>query len=151
MVAMTMNERLRIIETGYGRECGWFVEADGRKIARLTDPMYEDMFWITYRLEPLTVDAEDRALLHSAEFWHSEKPVYGNCEFGEVAPNALAGGSPAELTKRLMETGRISMRGLYLIVPNYSWDWLLLWLRRRFSKRRKDSSESLRDETDRVR
>ncbi len=76
-----MNDRLRIIEADYGRTSGWYVEIDGRKLARLVDPQFEDMFWITYRLEPLTEDSTDRALLNSAEFWHSGKVVYRNCEF----------------------------------------------------------------------
>lgn len=43
---MLMNERLRIIETNYGRDCGWYVEVNGQKIARLVDPKWEDMFWV---------------------------------------------------------------------------------------------------------
>jgi hypothetical protein len=132
---MLMKERLRIIETNYGRECGWYVEIDDRKVARLADPQWEDMFWVTYRLEPLTGDPKERAMLYSAEFWHSCKAAFRNCEFNEVAPFAFAGGSPVELATRLMETGRLSMRGLYLEVPSYPWDCLLLWLRRWRNKR----------------
>jgi hypothetical protein len=131
-----MNERLRTIETDYGRECGWYVEVDGRTVARLVDPKWEDMFWYSYCLKPLTEDSKERALLHSAEFWHSGKPVYRNCQFNEIAPFAFAGGSSVELETRLMETGRLWMRGLYLVVPHYPWDWLILWLRRRWNKHR---------------
>jgi hypothetical protein len=135
---MLMNKRLRIIETDYGRESGWYVEVDGRKIARLVDPQWEEMFWDSYRLEPLTEDSEERAMLYSADFWHSGKAVYLNVEFDVVAPFAFAGGSSDELSTRLRETGRLSMGGLYLLVPSYPWDWLLLWFRRRWNKDRND-------------
>lgn len=124
---MLMNERLRIIETNYGRECGWYVEVDGRKVARLVDPQWEDMFWVTYRLEPLTDDPQEKALLYTNEFWDSGKHVYRNCEFDEKAPDAFTCGSPGT---RLLEMSRISMRSLYLVVPDYLWDSLLLWFRR---------------------
>ncbi len=133
-----MNERLRIIEANYGRECGWSVEVDGRAVARLVDPQWEDMFWYSYRLEPLTEESKERTMLYFAEFWHSGKPVYRNCEFNEVAPFAFAGGSAVELETRLRETGRLLMRGLYLRVPHYPWDWLLLWLRRWWNKHHND-------------
>lgn len=133
---MRTNERLRIIETNFGQECGWYVEVDGRKIARLSDPQWEDQFWFSYRLEPLTDDSKDRALLYSGEFWDSCKAIFRNCEFNVVAPFAFAGGLSDELATRLRETGRISMRGLYLKVPEYSWDGLFFWLRRRFQKHR---------------
>ena len=60
-----MNRRLRIIETNYGRNCGWYVEVEGRKIARLSDPEFVDMFWDSYRLEPLTDDPKTRRMLYT--------------------------------------------------------------------------------------
>ena len=113
-----MKDRLRIIEADYGRKCGWYVEVDGRKIACLSDPQFDDMFWDSYQLEPLTEDLEERACLYAAEFWQSCKAVYRNREFNEAVINAFVGGSAAELETRLRETGRLSMRGLYLIVLN---------------------------------
>ena len=134
---MRMNERLRVIETNYGRDCGWYVEVEGRRVALLTDPQWEDMFWMTYRVEPLTDDIDERALLRTAEFWHSGKIVYRNRRFGAVAPHAFAGGDSAT---RLAATGRLSMRDLYLAVPHYPWDSLLLWFRRLGSGRRRSGT-----------
>ena len=106
-----MNRRRRLLETNYGRKCGWWIEVEGRRIARLEDPRFEDMFWDSYRLLPLTDHPEDRRLLHCKDFWDACKAVYRNCEFDEVVPGAFASGS-AEI--RLRETGRLAVRGLYL-------------------------------------
>jgi hypothetical protein len=119
-----MYRRLRILESNYGRDFGWYVEAEGRRVAALTDCRWEDMFWDSYRLEPLTTDPA----LFSDDFWdRCDILVFCNREFGGVAPNAfpsLRAGSAAR------ETGRVHMRGLYLVVPCYPWDCLFLWARR---------------------
>ncbi len=67
--------RRRIFETDYGRDAGWFVEDRGRRVAQLTDWRYEEMFWDSYRIEPLTDDPIEREeLLNSDERW-------GACEY----------------------------------------------------------------------
>ncbi len=53
------ERRLRIFETNYAREAGWYVEHHGRRIARLTAPRCEEMFCDSYRIEPLTEGLEE--------------------------------------------------------------------------------------------
>jgi hypothetical protein len=118
---MRMYRHLRILESNYGRTSGWYVETEGRRVALLTDCRWEDMFWVSYRLQLLTAEPE----LFSDEFWdRCEKLVFRNCKFGEVAPYAF----PAlRAGSAVRETGRVLMRGLYLVVRCYPWDCLLLW------------------------
>lgn len=105
------EERKRqIIESDYGRTGGWYVEYNGRRIAVLSDPQYQDMFWVSYAIEPLTDDDEERRqLLESEQFWLT-KFVYRSKQFGEIAENAIPAGTP------FIRPGRINMRGLYLIL-----------------------------------
>src|SRR5438128_6180541 len=84
--SMGMNGRLRVLETNYGRDSGWYVEVDGQRVAVLTDPRCQDMFWDTYRLQPLTSDPGAMDQFYSAEFW-SGRVVYRNCEFDAIAPH----------------------------------------------------------------
>jgi hypothetical protein len=122
------ERQLRIWETNYGRDAGWIVEKQGRPIALLTDPLWADMFWDTYRLEVTTDDPELRALLSSNEFWMGDgwaEFTWRNREFGDCAPYAF----PA---RGIIEPDRLMMRGLYLPV-GHPWplDWLILWWRKR--------------------
>jgi hypothetical protein len=122
-----MSRRLQIIESNYGRDQGWFVEVQGRTLAVLTDCRFEDMFWDSYRVEPTAADPEQAALVQSEEFWNRldvYQPVIRDRAFGEVAPNAFAAWREPGLGVSL--TGRVSMRGLYLVVPSCPWDGLVL-------------------------
>jgi hypothetical protein len=60
-----LDYRLRVIESTYGREHGWFVEQDGRTLALLTDPRWIEMFWESYRLVPATEDPRDLTRLRA--------------------------------------------------------------------------------------
>ena len=55
-----LERRLRIFETDYGRQVGWFMEHHGRRVAELTEPRCEDMFWDSYRIDLLTDDPAER-------------------------------------------------------------------------------------------
>jgi hypothetical protein len=106
-----MNRRLQIWETDYGRDCGWVIEREGKPIAVLTEPRYEEMFWDSYRMEIVADDPELRAQMLTAEFWaraEAEGLVWRNREFGEVAQFAFPALAP------FPEPGRLLMRGLYL-------------------------------------
>ena len=119
-----IERRMAIFETNYGREAGWFVECKGRRIAQLTDPRFEDMFWESYIIEPLIEDPAERALLlESPEQWISCDFVYRNRQFDEVAENAISALSP------FPEPGRVIMRGLYLTIeaPGFLERCLVAW------------------------
>ena len=116
--------RRELIDTNYGRKCGWYVEFEGQKVARLTDPQWEDMFWVSYRVELLTRDPALQSQFSSVDFWDTGNVVYRNCEFDEETVDALEGGN----TSTVLKTGRIVMRFLYLSPPQRWWEHLLSWL-----------------------
>jgi hypothetical protein len=118
--------RLRLFEGDYGRDFGWFVEKDGRRIAALTDPRFEDMFWYSYAVSPLGDTAAERDQIFAREFWNQSGIVYRNRKTGEVVPNAFPGG--AVPTK---EIPRIWMRGLHTAARPTCAERALLWLKRR--------------------
>jgi hypothetical protein len=126
-----MNRRLRIIESRHGRDGGWFVEVQGQKVAILTDCRWEDMFWESYRVEPAPSDPEQADAVLTEEFWNRMdvyQPVNRSREFGEMAANAFA--ARQEAGTGVSVTGRVLMRGLYLVVPHYPWDRLAMWFSR---------------------
>jgi hypothetical protein len=95
----------------------------------LIAPQWEEMFWVSYLIVPLTDDIDLRQRLRMGSFWHDwtdERIVFRNREFGTIARLAFPAIYP------LREAGRISMRGLYLpIGMGMPWDWLIVWWRRR--------------------
>jgi hypothetical protein len=119
------ERRLQIIETNYGRDAGWFVEHHGRRVAQLTEPLFDEMFWDSYTIEPLTDDpAEREELIHSSDLWLDCEFVCRSRRFGTVATNPFPAGQP------FPEPGRVVMRALYLSIDGPSlWERLLLWLR----------------------
>ncbi len=98
--------------TDHGRSQGWDIElAAGEVIARLDEPRYEDMFWVSYRLTPTTDDAALASRLLSREFWRSDAAnalVYRSRALGLIAPHAFASIEP------FVAPARLNMRGLYL-------------------------------------
>lgn len=118
--------RLRILETNYGRDGGWFVEYEGRRVALLTDPWFADMFWDSYHLTVLSDSPGEReAILNSTAFWRESPLVYKSRIFSLEAAFAISAGLDTD--------GRVSMRGLYLPVRWQFLGELIVWLRRRFS------------------
>jgi hypothetical protein len=121
--------RIRIFETDYGRNCGWYVERRGQRVAVLTDPRWEDQFWYSYRLEVVTDDPDLAARILTKAFWvgpESEHVAYRNREIGTIAPDAFPGGQP------FLEPGRLMMRGLYFPMGEpWLLDEIVLWWRRR--------------------
>ncbi|WAS96253.1 hypothetical protein [Nannocystis punicea] len=97
--------------TDYGRSEGWDVVLEERAIACLSEPRFEDMFWISYRVTPLTDDPELAAQLLTPEFWREEsrrgRLRYRSRALGVFAPHAFASLGDHE-------PGRATMRALYL-------------------------------------
>jgi hypothetical protein len=119
--------RLVLFETDYGRRAGWYVERAGQRVALLLDPRFEDMFWDSYRVEPLVEDPEERRrILSDRGWWHQRGLVFRNRQFDAVADTAFAGGEV------FTEAGRVVMRGLHLgIGPPNCWERAVMWVRRR--------------------
>ena len=130
MLFCDYRQRLRIWETNYGRDCGWIIERKGDPIAILSDPLGEDMFSHSYRLEILTHDSELRNRMVTTTFWlhaKSEGLVWRNREFPLVAEYAFPSLSPLEKVQRLF------MRGLFLPIGKpRPRDKIVLALRRIF-------------------
>lgn len=112
---------------------GWYVELGGRRVAELTDPKPEDMFWVSYAVSSLPEDEPTRNAVFADEFWKRPDLVYRNRVTGEVPPNAFQGGPPPS-----NERPRVAMRALYSSLTPSRYERLLLWLRRR--RRRSDRS-----------
>jgi hypothetical protein len=119
------ERRLRIFESNFGRDAGWYVEYEEHRIAVLTDPRPADMFWYSYTIDPLVEDLGRRAdLLDSRVHWDRCDFIYRNRVFDQTAPGWVSAGQPP------FENGRALMRGLYLNIGHPSlWERFLLVLR----------------------
>ena len=106
---MTHSNLVPIVDLDSAVGAGWFIEVDGRRVAELTEPMYESgsQFWFSYVVAPTTDDPHEKAQLFSREFWTSGKAVFRSRKFGVVAPNALPSMTPPN-----PDTHRISIKGL---------------------------------------
>ena len=125
------SQRLRIWETNYGRDAGWILERDGKAIATLSDCQYEDMFWDSYRIEPITDDPDTRKLILSEAFWVGSEWIgltWRNRELEMLPVAPFPAGSP------IRKSGRVVVRGLHISIagPRW-WDRVVLWVRRRRS------------------
>ena len=121
---MRRSDRLRTFEASYGRDCGWLVEKDGVPVAVLVDPRYEDMFWHSYRVEPIEGTALPDVVFE-AGFWHAGTLVFRSRATGEAVRDAFAGG---ETPTR--EQPRVIMRGLYSGLQPTMVERVILWYRR---------------------
>lgn len=114
MIVTDRERRLQIFATNYGRDAGWYVEENGRRIAQLVDAHFEDMFWDSYSIEPLVDSAEERLdLLTSSRRWLECGFAYRSRRFNMVAELAFPGGHGPK-------SGRILMRGLCLQIGSPS-------------------------------
>jgi hypothetical protein len=123
------SQRLRIWETNYGRDTGWILEREGKPIATLSDCQFEDMFWDSYRIDPITDDRDIRQMILSEAFWTGSDWIgltWRNREL-EMLPVA-----PFPAVSPMREPGRVVVRGLYISIaePRW-WDRVVLWVRRR--------------------
>lgn len=121
--------RLRVAE-GVHCRTGWQVEmeTDRRPLVFLTDPQWDDMFWVSYAYTAASDMPAERAALDTTEFWTRDDLLYRSRDIDLIAPYAFAAlGGPS--------SGRISIRGLYLVPKLSRYERFLLWLRRRKHRR----------------
>lgn len=121
---MTRIETLELMsQSRFGRRFGWFVERDGKRLAALSAPRLEDMFWVSYVIEPLGETAAERALVLTNAFWESPPGLtYRSRLSGLVAPFAFA--SLAGLNGE-----RVTVRGLYVSMASSRVERVVLLLR----------------------
>lgn len=129
--------RMRVLQTNFGRDSGWFVELDGRQIGLLTDQCFAEMFWDDCALTPLVEEpAERERLMSDAKWWHTAGLKFRNREFDVYAEYAFAAGSV------FTDPGRVMMRGLYINVEPPMTDWEEYWIRRARSRRQQVETHS---------
>ena len=117
-------ERVRLVESNYGRDWGWAVHADGRVRAVLTEPEWLDMFWYNYRVEAIEPGAEE---VYTNDFWARSDLVYRNQMIDEIEPAAFKGGSaPPSLSSPF-----VSMRALHSSIRLTRFERCLIAFRRR--------------------
>jgi hypothetical protein len=136
---MRYRDRLRVWESGYGRSHGWDLELDGRPVAFMDEPHWEEMFWVSYRLTPTTDDAALAAELLSESFWKTDdwsRLVFRSRATGLAAEFPFPSGQP------FVAPGRVNMRALYVpIGPPMPFDWPVLLVRRLLRRLRRASRD----------
>jgi hypothetical protein len=91
------------LESSYGREFGWFVDRNGQRLAALLTPRREDMFWVSYVIEPLGQTPEDRALVLQNSFWEPPGPTFSNRLSGLVGNRVVMRGLCARMAPTQLE------------------------------------------------
>ena len=76
MVHLSLNDKLNILQAGWGRCFGWNVELEGQRIADLIDPQSRDVCWDSYAIVNC-----DRDTIYSEEFWKSNSLSFRNIEY----------------------------------------------------------------------
>ena len=124
-------------ESGYGRSDGWDLELDGKSVAFMDEPQWEEMFWMSYRLTPTTDDPALKERLMSESFWKSDdwsKLAFRSRATGLVAENAFPAGQP------FVGPQRVNMRALYVAIGGpLPWDWIVLKVRSLLRRSRRAS------------
>ncbi len=138
MASEDLDRRLRIIESTYGQEHGWYVEHHGERIAVLLDPKWVDMFWDAYRVEPASNDPKVREMLRSDEFWGSCDYVFRNRGFPEeVVDRAFGNRGPLD--------DEVTIRGLYILIKEPTlWEKVRCFRRLWRARRRIVACEGIR-------
>jgi hypothetical protein len=117
-----------IYRCDFGREYGWFVEWQGKRVAELIDPAWDwnSQFWHEYVLVPLTDEPAEVAELNSPEFWHRNL-TYENRKYGNRVTHVLANLRPARSDGKEI----VSIRSLHVPVRlRRLWEMVSLFLPR---------------------
>lgn len=106
----------------------WYVEYLDKRIALLTDPRWQNMFWETWYVEPLSTDAAERELTLTPEFWseHGVNFVFRNREYGVFGWGFSGSLSFVE------DSQRVQLRLLYPVIRPWLWE---NWIVRRREKK----------------
>lgn len=82
--------------------------ANGKHVATLFDPRFDDMFWCSYTLQP--VDADGDAVIHDGLTWERVAFVVEDMNGHEPNPNTFSGGFRDYCERK---TDRLSFRSLW--------------------------------------
>jgi hypothetical protein len=101
------------------------VERNGRVFALLDDPEYFEMFWVKWRITPMTADPAKRSDALSESFWRADKAC-SDTVLRCKKTGQVAGGfwPPTEA----MEGERLKLRGAYVPFEVRFFKRPLLWI-----------------------
>ena len=134
---MGYRDRLRVWESDYGRSEGWDLELDGRVVARMDEPRFEDMFWMSYRVTPVTDDPALAERVLTEAFWKGGEPL----DLVYRRATGLVAEHPVPSTRPLVGPSRVNMRGLYVDIRDpRPWESLVLLVRRLLHRSRQRRS-----------
>ena len=102
-----IKAKKKLKKSNWGRDYGWFIEFEGKKIGELVDAEFEDMFWYKYKI--ISYDGFEKILLNSKN-WKESKFQFRNKHYNQYAKNAFS--SP--MLRKEKDKYVISMRGLYV-------------------------------------
>lgn len=125
MPAGARARRDMLLRANYGRDAGWYVEREGRRVAELDCTRREEMFWDSYRIVPICEDInEQRQMLVDKLYWLNADVEFRSRAADEVAECAFIASDV------FTEDGRLLVRALYfpLLAPTWWEEWT-----RRFS------------------
>lgn len=94
----------QLAKSNYGRDYGWYIEFEGKRIGELINPKSEDMFWESYQI--ISTDKNYIDLLFDREKWLNVEFKFRNKEIEEYATHAFPGG----IQNDLKENDRVMMR-----------------------------------------
>lgn len=84
------------------------IYADAKHVATMFDPRFEDMFWCSYRLEP--VDGSGDVIIHDGKTWEKVAFVVKDMDGNVPNPNTFSGGFHDFCDRK---TDRLSFRSLW--------------------------------------
>jgi hypothetical protein len=103
MIRMGVTERMRILDSNYGRLAGWIIECDGMDVGRLYGYSYLDMFWDRY-----LISDDGHAFIFGEEWWRTANVSFRNAVLDYTVGDCMVGRAPT------LENPFIYIRGLYI-------------------------------------
>ena len=86
------------------RRCGWTIELEGEPVGELDQPIQDDMFWVSYR-----VQAPPESPVWDDDPWNHARFEFRSKRTGQLVSGAFAGGSAP-----FVRDGRVNLRALRL-------------------------------------
>ncbi len=84
-----------------------------KRVATLHEPQRVEMFWCSYRVEPISTEADE--LLHNEAIWAEVKFTVKAAGGSTPNPHTFTGGDYVNFCRR--ETNRLSFRSLWPSAP----------------------------------
>jgi hypothetical protein len=111
----SLDVRLRIWASDYGRLSEWLMERRGHPIAMLSDPQRKEGPWTSYRFTPVTQDTALLAEMKTEKFWKELNGItWRSRDFNTVVAEVAAADSTH------LDISRVTLRGMSIPIapPN---------------------------------